>query len=152
MKDEDVLAFGQIAEIHGHELIEFDKAASFHVFWNPQTNAPFIDEQEGSNFLYYSESKESVLEAAAKRTEEWGWGYAQLLGTAEHLSDTPLLLEKLIETTPDLVWNQQGSALCIENIEDPEAINALNGLLKIPLFALREMDIEQLIELEKRLN
>ncbi|EOR09580.1 hypothetical protein [Acinetobacter genomosp. 15BJ] len=69
----------------------------------------------------------------------------ELVGSLADFSDSPLLLERLIQDHPDIKYNH--SCLVIK----PNALSSINPLLKNPI-EMRYLTIEEIYQLEKSLN
>lgn len=71
----------------------------------------------------------------------------ELVGSLADLSDSPLLLERLIQDHPDIEYHDHCSCLVIK----PSALASINGLLKNPI-EIRHLTIEEIYQIEKKLN
>jgi hypothetical protein len=71
-------------------------------------------------------------------------------GSLEELTDAPLLLTQMIEQDPNLNYDNLNKILKIQ--PDEQSLNSVNALLKNPLYEIRYLTIQEIYEIEQRLN
>ena len=103
---------------------------------------------EMSTGLVYTESREEALANLEILMEDHEWGTMQIAGTLEELSPNPVLLEQLIKTSKCLTYDQSQPSVKVKKAKAKD-LAALNELLHQPLFELRELDYQTIMEIEK---
>jgi len=144
LSDEDLLEFGEFAGMHAYKLIEFDDEPVFYVLYDPRDDdfARFFEEDfEGP---IYANSQDELNDLLAQQAYEMDW---EAFGSFESLSDSPVLLQQLVDSSKGLNYNEGKKRL---SIRDPRNSNAaaLNELLKNPIYEIREMDAQSVKNLE----
>lgn len=151
MSDDEVLEFAKLAKIQAYKLVAFESKPVFYALWDPMEQQYQLEYDECYTGLVYSESKSGAMKNLDDFIEDRDWQGTRLKGTLQDLSATPELLEKLIESHPKKFgYNQSKSELIIKKAK-ATSFSALNELLKVPLFELRELTPETLLELEQEL-
>lgn len=140
---------------HIYELIEYPKDLKCYIaYFSDQNKYSFSDEttewDNQSNlhltFTHVTNSNACFISSKAlceKRP-------ISLRGTFEELSDSPLLLERLIEQDKNLEYVIRTK--CLNIIPNQNSINSLNALLKKPFFEIKCLSIEEIFKIEKQLN
>ena len=153
--DDDRLEFARLVGMSVHELVETDDDGNLYVYWLPSRDRPRFEYDEAGTFLSYARTPEACRALADEHVRDHGVS-ARVQGSAEALSTTPDLLEKLVESMPGVTWNEAGTCLEIGDTtcHEPEVVNALNALLIKPLvdFEARPMSADAIGELEDRMN
>jgi len=151
LSEDDLFEFGEVGELHGFKLIEFDDAPVFHALWDPKEEKYFHTLDEGFDGIAYGQSRDDVLELIQGDDIIVGWEGWEARGTLEELSDNPAVLRRLIESTDYIEYDETERVV---RITDPESktVIALNELLKAPIFEIRELDVETIRSVEKDLD
>ena len=92
----------------------------------------------------YGNSLDEANELVAEHAYETDW---VARGSLDGLSDNPVLLGQLIDSTKGLNYNEAKKRLTIVNPRKGN-VAALNKLLKDPIFEIREMDAKSIKQLE----
>ncbi|WP_066802125.1 hypothetical protein [Moraxella oblonga] len=145
--DDDIFAFAQIAGLNFYQIVEVDESEKFYVIWlNHQNeyfkgwNGIFTLENNRLDFGYYNDDLiADFLETLNKVAPK---------GSLEELSDSPTLLEQLIDG--ELVMYKDNQLL-VEvgglNFKELSDLEAVNALLKQPWFEIRALSIDEFAKL-----
>lgn len=145
--DDDVFAFAQIAELNFYQIVEVDESEKFYVIWLPYQNEYFKGwngifdlENHRLDFGYYNDDLiADFLETLNKVAPK---------GSLEELSDSPTLLEQLIDGELVIYKDNQ---LLVEvgglNFKELSDLEAVNALLKQPWFEIRALSIDEFSKL-----
>lgn len=133
------------------ECVEYTDQTQFYVLCNRE------DHEYEINDLSIAEldppqiflSKSSRLEQLIQDFSILNQLPQTLSGTLQELSDTPLLLQALIQQNPGLSFNE--NVLQLNNPAIPTVIS-LNELLKTPLFSYKILDLNEIVHIEQQLN
>jgi len=149
LADQDVLELGKMADIEGYQLVQFENEPVFYAIWLIDDNDWHPAEYEYRSSLAYEESRDEIIEELGTAAY-FNWNEHEIAGSVDSLSDSPTILNSLIEKTDgfDFVNNDGEQVLKLES-DDGAALAALNELLKQPLFEIRELSLEQIIEIEE---
>ncbi|RBP51210.1 hypothetical protein [Arenicella xantha] len=152
LTDDEVLEFGKLADIQGYKLVTFENEPLFYAIWIFGEDEDWHkDYDEYSTSLVYSESREEIIESIGDVAYDQWYDY-KIKGTLEELSDSPALLASLLENTKKMKFVEKPNKSFIKlKSEDGAALTALNELLKEPLFAIKELSLEQVLEIEEEL-
>lgn len=144
LSDDDLFEFGEFADMRAYKLIEIDDEPVFYALFDPKENDYVKYYDESVEGPVYGNSLDEANELIAEHAYESDWVGR---GSLESLSDNPVLLGQLIESTSGLGYNEGKKRL---TIKDPRKGNAaaLNELLKKPIFEIREMDAQAMKKLE----
>ena len=148
LSDEDLLTFVEMADMHSYQLLSFDEVPKFYALWFPKDNRYHIIDDEYSSSLVYSPSRDELL----KELDDliYDWQNYSLQGELKDLSETPLLLEKLIKTSPQISYDDDNKILTIKGRKKSPYLE-LNAILKEPFFEIRELSLEEVIQMEKEI-
>ena len=135
-----------------YAVFEYPKQLKQQVFFDIQKNeykmcyeTTEYDIQENqflqANFI----ENDPLLTDISPSTSRAIYSDIELVGSLADFSDSPLLLERLIQDHPDIEYNH--SCLVIK----PSALTSINPLLKNPI-EMRYLTIEEIYQLEKSLN
>ncbi len=147
LSEDDLFEFGEFAGMHAYKLIEFDDEPVFYTLYDPRDDdyVRFFDEDfEGP---VYANSQDELNELIAQQAYEMDW---EAFGSLESLSDNPVLLQQLIDSSKGLNYNENKKRL---SVRDPRKSSAagLNELLKEPIYEIREMNAEEIRKLENEM-
>ncbi|STZ09190.1 Uncharacterised protein [Moraxella caprae] len=150
--DDDVFAFAQIAGLNFYQIVEVDDSEKFYVIW-------FNHQDE------YFRWNDDVVSLENNRLDfdydRFGYHYDDLIadflemlnkvapkGSLEELSDSPTLLEQLIDGELVIYKDNQ---LLIEvgglNFKELSDLETVNALLKQPWFEIRALSIDEFAKL-----
>ncbi len=150
MGGEDVMEFIRLAEMHAYTLVTFEEKAVFHTLWDTAAQEYQHEYDEYYTGMVYAESRAGVTDNLKAFMKDKGWRTMELDGALEDLTRSPVLLRRLIETTACLAYDHSRPSVIVENAEAAD-LAALNELLKKPLFEVRELSPQEVVELEKLL-
>ena len=148
MSDEEVLEFTKLAGIQAYKLVAFERNPVFYALWNVGESKYQYDYDEYYTGLVYAESREEALTNLEILMEDKEWGTMQIAGTLEELSPNPVLLEQLIKTSKCFSYDRSQPSVKVKKAKAKD-LAALNELLHQPLFELRELDPQTIMEIEK---
>lgn len=139
-----------LASKRPYSIVEVEENPMLYVLWNPAANEPFINEEVAmfGDFLIYGESRERADRLAFNQEIM----EKKLVGTLDQLSDSPQLLEALIEAEEGLKYRTKTNELALSVKNAVFAMPALNALLKNPLYEIREMTPAQVQATEAKLE
>jgi len=146
MNDDDLFEFGEFAEMRGYKLIEVDDEPVFYVLFDPEGDeyVQFYDEEfQGPVFGNSLDELNGLIVEHA----DSNWSAR---GSLEDLSENPVLLRQAIDSATGIDYDEDKQRLTMSRPGPGEAV-ALNGLLKKPIFEVREMDIEAITRLENEI-
>ena len=151
MSDEEVFEFTKLADIHAYKLVAFEGKPVFYALWDIEEEKYQYDYDEYYTGLVYAESREGAIANLQSLMEDKKWATMQIAGTLEELSPNPILLEQLIKTSKCFTYDQSQPSVRVKKAKAKD-IAALNELLNQPLFELRELDPQTIIEIEKNVR
>jgi hypothetical protein len=143
LSDDDLLAFGDFAEMHAFKLIEFDDEPVFYALYDPRENEFVKYYDESFEGLVYGNSQDEVNKLIAQYA--YGTDYVGR-GSLEALSDNPVLLKQLIDSSKGVNHSPSKKKLTLSYHAENAA--AINELLKEPIFEIREMDAQAIKKIE----
>jgi hypothetical protein len=153
LSDDDVLTLGKMAGIRGYKLVSFENEPVFYAVWilAGDEEGWYKLYDEDSTSLVYSESRDEIIKNVGELAYDY-WYEKKIKGSLEELSDSPSLLSSFLEKTKRIkfVEKEKKSFIKIKSEEGAD-ICSLNELLKKPLFEIRELSIDQVVEIEKEL-
>ncbi|WP_417210740.1 hypothetical protein [Acinetobacter venetianus] len=133
-----------------YELIEYPKNFKCYVTWLPNKNSYMLSDDTTEYDPYSNIALEWHSFDDTRPEDRQNKVPIILGGTLEELSDTPLLLERLIEQDQNLTYSTEYKCL---NIMPHEAtINSVNALLKKHFFEIQCLSIEEIFKIEQQLN
>ncbi|MDD5275961.1 MAG: hypothetical protein PHR16_07755 [Methylovulum sp.] len=155
MNVEDVFEFLTKAELCSYTLVEYQQTnAKFYVWWLPEKeNYIFSDEgMGGSGGVCQANSVEKLY-------ADYGWfleytldkcegDYYHFTGALNGLSHSPEILRTLIATDPKIQYDEAQQTL---SLQDNSVFKLVYPLLINPTIEVREVTIEQIMEIEKNL-
>lgn len=147
LSDEDTFEFIQLAQMQKYQLIRFEDQPKFYAIWLPQQEKWIKQYDECFEGLIYSESPEQLKSSLELIFNEYGSGI-DLQGTLADLSEQPILLQSTIAAQAGLSYDAAQNLLKIK-IWNEEALYAVNSLLKQPIFEIRSLNVEEILQLEK---
>lgn len=150
LNDEDTFEFVQLAEMQKFQLVQFDQDAKFYGLWSMKKQQWLEEHDEGFAGLVYSENPELLGKSVGKVFAEYDDCSIRLAGSLSELSAQPVLLKALIGAESGLSYDENKQELIIDFWQQ-EALYAVNPLLKQPLFAIREISLEDIQRIEKDL-
>lgn len=133
--------------------VEYDNNVKFYVLWNSvledyEINDANIPELEPPQIiLVKAESLDMLIENfSIKIIENIP---KKIKGSLEQLSETPLLLQAIIENNTCFSYKNK-----ILSIREPaiSSLLSINGVLKIPLFEHRLLTLDEVVHIEQQLN
>jgi hypothetical protein len=150
LSDEDTFEFIQRANMQKYQLIRFDTEVKFYALWSTKQQDFIKEYDEFFAGLIYAQSPEQLKNNLSCIFNDYDGSPIILKGSLEELSDTPALLEATISTHQYLSFNAKKQELSIKDWND-DALYSVNGLLKQPLFEVREISIDTVQEIEASL-
>lgn len=150
MRDDDVLKFVEIAQMHSYQLLAFNNSPSFYVLWIPKENTYASYQTEGMKYLHYANSKLELQSGMDDMIEDNGLNPLVIKGKLNEISDTPVLLERLVDQNKKISYSEKNETLKVVGYE-PAPYFSVNPLLKKPLFEMHKISLEELMALEKKL-
>ena len=146
LSDDDVCEIAKIAGLEAYRLLTVDTAQTYYAFW---MNIPHPFTQELHYLcdygvtVFYSNNVESMLRKSDVKHALQDLFPESFNGSLEELSDSPHLLQSLIDQNP-YGFTYQSSTLTTNNrYVGVEKLMALNALLKNPVCEIRELTFEQ---------
>jgi hypothetical protein len=156
MNVDDVFEFLTKAELRSYTLVEYQPtAANFYVWWLPEKQNYIFsnDEMGGSGGVCQANSVEKLYDNYQwfidYVLDECEGDYYRFNGTLEQLSHSPEILRTLIATNPNIEYSEAFEILTLKNIA---VFKEVYPLLIHPPFEVREVTLEQIIEIEKKLT
>ena len=120
LDDDSRLEFARLVGMRVHQLLETDDDGNLYVYWLPGKDRPLFDYDEAGTFMSYAETPEACRALADEVIRDYGVS-ERVRGSAGELSTTPDLLEKLVESTRGVEWNEAGTRLEIGRCRPPRA-------------------------------
>ena len=152
LSDDEVFEFGKLADISGYQLVAFNEKAIFYALWDTEEQDFLHDYDEGYEGLSYAHTEAKALVGLEDWIYNKDWdSKLKLKGSLEKLSGSPILLQQLIESNKRMSYQVEKSRLVVKKTKVKDLV-ALNALLSQPLFEVRELTPEAIIELEKNLG
>ena len=146
LSDDDVCEIAKIAGLEAYRLLTVDTAQTYYAFWMNVPH-PFTQELhylcDYGGTVFYSNNLESMLRKSDVKHALQDLFPESFNGSLEELSDSPQLLQSLIDQNP-YGFTYQSSKLTTNNrYVGVEKLMALNALLKNPVCEIRELTFEQ---------
>lgn len=146
LSDDDVCEIAKIAGLEAYRLLTVDTAQTYYAFWMNVPH-PFTQELhylcDYGGTVFYSNNLESMLRKSDVKQALQDLFPESFNGSLEELSDSPQLLQSLIDQNP-YGFTYQSSKLTTNNrYVGVEKLMALNALLKNPVCEIRELTFEQ---------
>lgn len=151
MSDEEVFEFTKLADIQAYKLVTFDSQPVFYALWDTEEETYQYDYCEYFTGLVYADSREEAIANLENFMQDKRWANLEIAGTLEELSSTPILLEQFIKTNKYFTYDRSQPSVKVKKAKAKD-ITAFNELLNKPLFELRELDSQTIIEIEKDLR
>ncbi|MGK7942877.1 MAG: hypothetical protein AB4058_00225 [Microcystaceae cyanobacterium] len=149
LSDEDVFTFVEMADIHAYQLLVFEDEPKFYALWLPQDNKYYLDEDECYAALVYYPAQDELLKRLESLT--YDWQDKKIEGELSEISETPSLLEQLIKTNKSINYNATKKTLTIRGDKVTPYVE-VNALLKQPFYEVRELNLQQVLEIEKEIT
>lgn len=150
LNDDDTFELINLAQINSYQLITLQPDDRFYTIWLTQTQEYLVEHDECTSCLVYAantEQLQSHLDAIMYSLDDNPY---ILKGSLEALSDSPTLLQAAIKSHKKLKYNEKKQQLEIHDY-DGAALQAINGLLKAPIFEYQAKTLDELVVLEKEL-
>jgi len=152
LNDDDTFEFVQRARMNAYQVLAFASNSQYYALWLSRTNQYLKSYDEDFSGLIYAESAEKLLN---KHLEDlWyqqGYDDNPLIGRVEDLSDSPALLSALIQHNNNIKHSDKTHILSFKKHNTADLI-AVNALLKQPLFDVRALSLQAVIDIETALN
>lgn len=150
MSDDDVLKFVDIADMHSYQLLAFDVNEKFYALWMPNKKSYYLAPSEDMEHFVYEESTAEIMKIVSDIAEDTKWYPIKIKGSLEKISHSPLLLKKLIAQEKKIQYLEKKQILKLSGISKKSYI-ALNALLLKPLFEIKQLSLEDVMVIEKKL-
>lgn len=146
LSDDDVCEIAKITGLEAYRLITVDTEQTYYAIWMNVPH-PFTQELhylcDYGGTVFYSNNLESMLRKSDVKYALLDLFPESFNGSLEELSDSPQLLQSLIDQNP-YGFTYQSSKLTTNNrYVGVEKLMALNALLKNPVCEIRELTFEQ---------
>lgn len=147
LSDDDLFAFGEFADMRAYKLIEFDDEPVFYALFDPREDEYVKYYDESFEGPVYGNSQDEINELIAEYAEDMDW---EAHGSVQELSDNPVLLQQLIDSSKGIKYENSEKRLYLD---DPNVSNvaAVNDLLRKPIFEIREMNTQAIKQLENEM-
>lgn len=136
MSDDSVLAFLDLIDWHSYKLIEFEGKPRFYGLWWVDDECYECESDEEGTYVTFEPAANDFIHLVSEKL-----GKKTLKGTLGDLSQTPHLLQALIESDPKITFDSNSCKLVISRNDGTSWI-ALAELLKKPPFELRLLSLE----------
>lgn len=147
LSDAHVLEFAKIAGLMAYQVVEVPDNGGFVALWWPE------EERYLGNYvteINYQPSIEALMANVPDQLYEAlpdSWQ-----GSYEDISHSPLLLRQLVSTQPDVLHYDE-SKQCLSFTKGAWSVPgmqllALNALLKTPVFEVRQLSIQELMDMQ----
>ena len=142
LSDDDVCEIAKRTGLEAYRLVTMDTAQTYYAIWMMQDRSYLSDYDEyGMVTKFHDESMDGLLN---KVDYVLGKKFPQtLFGRLEELSDSPQLLQSLINQNVGIAYHDSTAQISINSGSEPKHLLALNALLKNPVFEIRELTFEQ---------
>lgn len=146
LSDDDVCEIAKRTGLEAYRLVTMNTAQTYYAFWMNVPH-PFTQELhylcDYGGTVFYSNNLESMLRKSDVKHALQDLFPESFNGSLEELSDSPQLLQSLIDQNP-YGFTYQSSKLTTNNrYVGVEKLMALNALLKNPVCEIRELTFEQ---------
>lgn len=150
LSDDDTFAFIQRAHINSYQLITLHPDDRFYTIWLPLKQEYLMEHDECISCLVYAANTDDLRSHLDSIMYSLDDNPYLLKGSLETLSDSPTLLQAAIKSNKHLKYNEKKQQLEIHDY-DGAALQAINGLLKTPLFEYQAKTLDELVALETEL-
>lgn len=158
LNDEDAFEFAKLSGILHYQLIEVDTSIPTYVLFNPESNQYLYAAAPDEEIILTGQDEDLLFNSADYLDDYWKEQTVERFfdefkftfqGSLEELSETPLILQQFINE--NTVWlSYQNQTLKINHHKSYasfDRIKALNALLKIPVFEIRKISLEELAKI-----
>jgi hypothetical protein len=142
LTDKDVADIAALTELEVYKVVQFDSDNGFYTVFIIKDQTLFKNS--------YATSVNNLIDGASE-SEELFWlianAFSELSGSLEDLSNSPELLKSFIEQNPSgIKYDNETLTVDIWQAEDdPSLYFQLNELLKNPIFEIRKLNFEDVI-------
>ncbi|MDO9569182.1 MAG: hypothetical protein Q7J58_07355 [Hydrogenophaga sp.] len=146
LNDTDVFELAKLADFMSYQVVEVPDGGGFVALWLPAEER-YVGSYD-TEMIYHPSSEPFMSDLPDQLYEafpvEWCGGY-------EDISHSPLLLRQLIASQPEYFsYDEAEQRLSLKKStwQLPGAqVFALNALLKTPVFEVRQLSVEELVEM-----
>lgn len=140
LSDNDILFIRNILGLKFYELSSFEGSPVFYGIWLNETNSF----QEYCEAPYFYSSYAEALKEAKQNID---FTRKTLNGTLDELSNNPVFLKSLINSSDKFEYNEEKKVLTTKYLSKDESI-ALNELLKVKVFEIKEIPMSEVEGIE----
>jgi len=140
LSDDDIIYIRKILDLKFYELSSFEGNPIFYGIWLNETNS--FQEYCGAPYFFSTYS-----EALKKAKENLNFMTKTLKGTFEELSNNPIFLKSLVNSSDKIEYDENRKELITKYPSKDESI-ALNELLKEKVFEIKEIPISMVENIE----
>lgn len=142
---DDAFKLAQLSGIVHYQLLEIDDSKPNYVIWLNNEQSYFSNYDSGA---IVSGNYEDFIQYDTCDWHFFDQISTTLKGTLSELSDSPEILEKLLEDAKGIQYSVENQTLDINgNHSNYDTLKALNALLKQPIFEIRQVTLEELAQL-----
>lgn len=150
MQDDDIFEFVQRAGIQKYEIFEFEEESMFYAIWLNYEEEWVQNERETGTYLIYGISEEAIWQEAncgycINNPEDFIFN-----GQLECISDAPILLHSVLQQRKSIQYDEKNQKITIGKY-DIDDILAINPLLKKPIFEVKALSLQQVLEIEQKI-
>lgn len=146
--DEDIFFLAEKLNLLPYQIFEFDITQNYYVMWLCNQKKYLHDPNDISAIAFYHESDFSNLcNFSAYYLEQI---YVTLEGTLTDLSYAPQILKQIIDKNLGVTYSENKYIFEIVGSEAGYTIiNSVNELLKKPIFEIRQLTLQELVQLSQ---
>ncbi len=141
LSDEEILHIGDVLGLRFYELAKLEDDENFYALWD-------FRNQEHKNYIdayYFFNSEEEAIKHLGEELP-YQFNNKKFEGTLEELSETPIVLNTLIESTEELSY--EGNILNVKGQLSAENSIALHELLKEKFYEVKPFNLSEAREIE----
>jgi hypothetical protein len=142
LTDEQIMHVREITGIRFHELSVFEGEVVFYGIWLPRDNKFLQAEgaEYGGTFVYFFNSYDEALEGIQQR--RYSLARNKLTGTIDTLTEQPNVFRSFVKDKWAILYDEQAGIIEINDTIPGDELIAFNALLKVPLFEIRAIPLE----------
>lgn len=149
LNDDQVYQFLSLAKIEFYQVLPV-VTEQVYCLWSLENQAIIYEEDQfGNQFISYSESIDGLWEEINFWVSFFRKGNIVREGDIFEITNHGNLFKAVLRDLKDASYDPVERKLTIKSLD---ALKALNDLLKEPVYEIRKMDFEKIVQLEETLN
>ena len=150
LSDEDFTHLLAISHLSAYKLTKFDDEPTFYAIWLDNADKYLMEYDEYSTALVFGTSMSELQDESGETLENYFYDHPEVLeGDISTITDSPKILQDFLDKSKDISYDEQQNCISIDNPKSGE-IFALNELLKTPIFSIRTLSLEEVMDIQNQ--